>query len=185
MPVDDLRIAAFVAYLAAWAVFALGAVVSAIPRVQRRPASPILLNAPVLIGTLLQIAPTLAFSLSLGNAPLTPTRLELAGILMSAVLGAALFVGSVLAAPRHEPRLVTRGVYAWIRHPIYLAFLAMLIATGLLVSAGIVLAAAIIVYLVGCEVRISSEEEDLARKFPGEYRQYRLQTPWRYLPGLR
>jgi protein-S-isoprenylcysteine O-methyltransferase Ste14 len=31
--------------------------------------------------------------------------------------------------------LVIRGAYSWLRHPIYLAFLAMLLATGLIASA--------------------------------------------------
>ena len=80
---------------------------------------------------------------------------------------------------------MTHGVYAWMRHPIYLAFLAMLLATGLLASAGRGLLVAVVMYLAGSELRIASEEEDLARTFRAEYEQYRLRTRWRYLPGLR
>ena len=80
---------------------------------------------------------------------------------------------------------MTHGVYARMRHPIYLAFLAMLLATGLLASAGQGLLIAVALYLTGSELRIASEEEDLAREFAAEYEQYRLRTRWRYLPGLR
>ena len=79
----------------------------------------------------------------------------------------------------------TRGVYACMRHPIYLAILAMLLATGLLASAGQRLLVAVVIYLAGSELRIASEEEYLARTFRAEYEQYRLRTRWRYLPGLR
>jgi protein-S-isoprenylcysteine O-methyltransferase Ste14 len=187
VPVDYLRLAAFVAYLAAWVVFAIGAVISGIPRIQRRAASPVVLRTPVLIGTVLQVAPTMAFSLSMGDGPLRPSRLALAGILVSASFGAVLFIGAILSAPRDAgpPTLVTRGVYTWMRHPIYLAFLAMLVATGLLVSAGRLLLVAIAVYLAGSEMRIASEEEELAGTFHDKYDQYRLRTRWRYLPGLR
>jgi protein-S-isoprenylcysteine O-methyltransferase Ste14 len=185
--VDYLRLAAFVAYLAAWVIVAIGAVVNGIPRIQRRAGSPLLLKPPVVIGTLLQIAPTMALSFSMGDGPLRPARFELAGILLCAALGAVLFICAIFSAPRDAgpSTLVTRGVYAWMRHPIYLAFLAMLVATGLLVSAGPSLLVAIVIYLAGSELRIASEEEELAGSFPGEYYQYRLRTRWRYLPGLR
>jgi protein-S-isoprenylcysteine O-methyltransferase Ste14 len=81
--------------------------------------------------------------------------------------------------------LATGGAYAWLRHPTYLAFLAMLIATGLVTSAGPKLVAAVILYLVGSELRIAYEETELAEKFPADYAQYRLRTRWRSLPGLR
>jgi len=81
--------------------------------------------------------------------------------------------------------LVTRGVYAWMRHPIYLAILAMLLATGFLASDGKGLLVAVVIYLAGPELRIASAEEDPARAFRAAYAQYRLRTRWRYLPGLR
>jgi protein-S-isoprenylcysteine O-methyltransferase Ste14 len=73
----------------------------------------------------------------------------------------------------------------WPRHPIYSSFLAMLVATGLLVSGGFKLVVAVGLYLAGSEFRIASEEAEMAEKFPADYEQYRLRTPWRYLPGLR
>jgi protein-S-isoprenylcysteine O-methyltransferase Ste14 len=186
MSLEHLRVAAFCAYLAAWVVFAFGAI-SAIPQIQRRAASSVRLKAPVVIGTLLQIASTLTVTFSMGDGPLRPRPLQLIGVLALAPFAAALFIRAIFSAPRNSgPEiLTTHGVYTWIRHPIYLAFLAMLLATGLLLPIGPRLAVAIVIYLAGSELRIASEEEELAERFQAEYEQYRLRTRWRYLPGLR
>jgi protein-S-isoprenylcysteine O-methyltransferase Ste14 len=187
MSIEHLRFAAFCAYLAAWVVFAIGAVVSAIPQIQRRTASPLRLKVPVAIGTLLQIASAVAITFCLSDGPLRPKSLELVGVFALAPSATTLFVWALFSAPRNAgPEiLVTRGVYAWIRHPIYLALLTMLLATGLLVPIGPGLAVAIVIYLAGSELRIASEEKELAERFHAEYEQYRLRTRWRYLPGLR
>ena len=80
---------------------------------------------------------------------------------------------------------MTAGAYRQLRHPMYLAFLAMLLATGLLASAGLKLIVATGLYIVGSEIRIASEEAELEQKFPKEYPRYRSKTRCRYLPGLR
>jgi len=104
-----------------------------------------------------------------------------------APFAAALFVWALFSASHDAgaETLVTRGAYAWLRHPIYLAFLGMLVATGLLASNGLRLVMAVLIYLVGSELRIASEEKALTRNFHSEYEKYRLRTRWRYLPGLR
>ena len=84
-----------------------------------------------------------------------------------------------------DQKVISTGPYAWVRHPIYLAFLAMLIATGLLVSDGVKLILPVLLYLAGSELRIASEEAELAKKFPEGYAIYRSRTRRRYLPGLR
>ena len=187
MPIDPLRLAAFCAYLAAWVVFAIGAALNSVLQAKRQDPSQFRLKAGVAIGILLQVTSTLVITLRLGPGTLRPKPLALMGVLALAPFGAALFVGALLSAPRNADRetLVTRGVYAWMRHPIYLAFLAMLVATGLLASAGPGLAVAIVIYLAGSELRIASEEKELAATFRVEYEQYRLRTRWRYLPGVR
>ena len=81
--------------------------------------------------------------------------------------------------------MVTGGAYSWVRHPIYLAFLAMLVATGMLISSGVKLILPVLLYLAGSELRIASEEVELAKRFPDAYAMYRSRTRWRYLPGLR
>src|SRR5437764_1201217 len=61
-----------------------------------------------------------------------------------------------------EAIVMTRGVYAWIRHPLYLAFLAMLVSTGLLAPPGLGTVVSIVTYLAGSELRIAAEEQELS-----------------------
>lgn len=182
---DTLRIAAFYAYLAAWLVLAAGAAISAIPRRGGRtsPAS-FHLSTPAVIGTVLQVTAALPITMSLPPGPLRPGQYELIATLFLAPFAAFLFIWAIRSAGAAQP-LATRGAYKWLRHPIYLAFLAMLLATGLLTSAGVRLAAALAMFLAGSELRIAAEESDLERRFPAEYSSYRRTTRWRYLPGLR
>jgi protein-S-isoprenylcysteine O-methyltransferase Ste14 len=186
-----LRVAALCAYLAAWLILAVAAVVGAIPRRQRLTAGLTRTTVPELVGMLVQGTAALVTALSMKPGPLRPGPLALAGTLALAPLAAVLFVWALRSAPSPAPNnddaeaLTTKGAYAWLRHPIYAAFLAMLVATGLLVSGGVALLVAIGLFLAGSEFRIASEELDLAEKFPNSYAQYRLRTRWRYLPGLR
>jgi protein-S-isoprenylcysteine O-methyltransferase Ste14 len=188
MSIEHLRLLAFCAYLAAWAVFAVGAIIIGIPVIRRQTASHFLVpKTPVLIGTVLQIASPLAITAGMGEGPLRPQLLALIGVSVLAPFAAALFLGVLFSMPRGagQESIVTRGVYAWIRHPLYLAFLAILVATGLLASAGLRLAVAIVIYLLGSELRIASEEQELSNTFHAAYDEYCLRTRWRYLPGVR
>jgi len=182
-----MKIAAYCAYLAAWLVFAIAAVVGALPRLRRHAPATTVITAPAIIGTLFQFLAALAITRSMASGPLHPGAFELAGALVLAPLGAGLFVWALRSEPRDatENTLVTGGAYAWLRHPIYLAFLAMLVATGLLISVGVKLILPVLLYLGGSELRIATEEDELARKFPEDFAQYRSRTRWRYLPGLR
>jgi protein-S-isoprenylcysteine O-methyltransferase Ste14 len=184
---DLLKIAAYCVYLAAWIVFAIAAAAGALLQLRRQAAATMAITAPVLIGTLLQILAAFAITRSMGSGPLRPGTFELAGALVLAPLGAALFIWALRSVPQNADgnTLVTGGAYAWLRNPIYLAFLAMLVATGLLVSGGIKLILPVLLYLGGSELRIASEEAELAERFPESYASYRSRTRWRYLPGLR
>lgn len=184
---DQLRVAAFCTYLAAWLVLGIAALAGAIPRRRQQSASAVRMPMPVVIGMLLQSTAALPITLSLRDGPLRPRTFELIGTLVLAPLAAALFVWALLSVRSDaEPKaLATQGAYAWLRHPIYLAFLAMLLATGFLTSAGVALAAATVLYVAGSELRIAAEEADLEERFPADYKKYRMKTRWRYLPGLR
>ncbi len=185
--IDPLKIAAYCAYLASWLVLAIAALVGALPRLRRKPVAATAMGAPVLIGTLLQVLAAFAITAAMGSGPLHPGRFELAGALLLAPLGAALFVWALRSVPgdADADTLVTGGAYRWLRHPIYLAFLAMLVATGVVISGGIKSILPVLLYLGGSELRIASEEGELARKFPDGYAQYRRRTRWRYIPWLR
>ena len=184
-----MKIAAYCAYLLAWLVFAIAAVAGALPRLrkQNQPMAASAIQAQVFIGTLLQVAAAFAITWSIPSGPLHPRTFELAGAVLLAPLGAALFVWALRSVPRDadDDTLVTGGAYAWLRHPIYLAFLAILVATGFLISGGANLILPVFLYLGGSELRIASEEGELTKKFPKDYAQYRSRTRWRYLPGLR
>ncbi|HET8891472.1 MAG TPA: isoprenylcysteine carboxylmethyltransferase family protein [Candidatus Angelobacter sp.] len=76
-----------------------------------------------------------------------------------------------------QQELVTSGPYAFMRHPLYAAFLIMLASTGLLSAnwfigvVGVLLIASITV------VRIPAEEALLEKRFGERYREYRRRTP--------
>jgi protein-S-isoprenylcysteine O-methyltransferase Ste14 len=142
---------------------------------------------PDLVGMLLQGCAAMAITLSMETGPLHPGPAALAGALVLELLAPALFIWALRSAPReaNAETLVTNGAYAWLRHPIYAAFFALLVATGLLVSTGIKLVLAVGLYVFGSELRIASEEVDLTERFPETYARYCHATPWRYLPGLR
>ena len=184
---ERLRVAAFCVYLATWLVFVIAAVTSAIPVRGRQVDGSARMTVPAIIGLLMQVAAALTVTLSMGSGPLRPRPFELVSTLALAPLAASLFVWALRSTTNTVDAevLATGGAYAWLRHPIYLAFLAMLVATGLLISAGLKLAAAVVLYLAGSELRIVSEEAELSRRFPVRFAQYRLRTRWRYLPGLR
>jgi protein-S-isoprenylcysteine O-methyltransferase Ste14 len=174
-------------YLAAWVVFAIAAVVGALPRLRRQATATPVITPQVIIGALLQALAAFAVTRSMGGGPLRPRTFELTGALLLAPLGAAIFVWAIRSAPRDADgdTLVTGGAYSRVRNPIYLALLAMLVATGFLVSGGVKLILPVLLYLAGSELRIASEEGDLREKFPEAYAIYRSRTRWRYLPGLR
>jgi protein-S-isoprenylcysteine O-methyltransferase Ste14 len=78
-------------------------------------------------------------------------------------------------------RLVLRGPYRVVRHPIYTAQL--LMALGSAISFGTWPGyAGVAVFLVGFRVKLAQEEELLLRSFPDEYPQYRARVkalvPW-------
>ena len=187
MSIEKLRFAALSAYLAAWLILGIAAVMSAISRRGRTAAGPALFSGPVMLGTILQAIAPMIITLLMGAGPLRPHPAELIGVLSLAPLAAGLFTWSLRSAPANaaSDALITAGAYRWLRHPIYLAFFAMLLATGLVVSARVSLLAAAMLYLAGSEIRIAVEEEELTERFPSAYLQYQQRTRWRYLPGVR
>lgn len=182
---DPLKFAAYIAYLTAWVVIAGVAAWSIVSRRHRETATEARLHIPVIVGTLLQCGAAVVITRSIPEDTLAVSRAQLGGILVLAPLGAAAFTWAMLAVKQDTRGLVTEGCYRWLRHPIYLAFLAMLGATGLLVAPPNLLAAAVIIYLIGTEIRIAAEEAELVERFPEDYPLYCRQTRWRYLPPLR
>jgi len=75
----------------------------------------------------------------------------------------------------HE--LVMEGPYSHVRNPIYLAMFGMLVATGLTISRWQALLAGILVFLIGNEIRIRSEEKLLRETFGVKFDEYAARVP--------
>jgi protein-S-isoprenylcysteine O-methyltransferase Ste14 len=81
-----------------------------------------------------------------------------------------------------EHRVVSTGVYAVVRHPMYLGAVLMFIGAPLLVGALTALAAGIAVSIL-LALRIVDEERLLSTDLPG-YAEYRQRVRYRILPGV-
>jgi len=75
----------------------------------------------------------------------------------------------------HE--LITTGVYSIVRHPIYTALLARLIATGLTFSHWMAITIAVIVYLIGTKIRTVSEDRLLGEAFGEKFEDWKASVP--------
>ena len=76
-----------------------------------------------------------------------------------------------------DHKLVTSGVYGIVRHPIYTAMFGMMLATGLVLSHWIGLGAAVIVFLIGTEIRTNIEEGLLRDAFGDEFEIWKAKVP--------
>ncbi len=81
-----------------------------------------------------------------------------------------------IVSGHHEQRLVTSGIRARVRHPVYLAHLCEMLAwsigTGLAVCYGLTVLA-----LVTGAVMIRMEDAELEKRFGEEYTEYRRRVP--------
>jgi protein-S-isoprenylcysteine O-methyltransferase Ste14 len=92
---------------------------------------------------------------------------------------------SLVAGVIDNHALITSGPYAIVRHPIYLALMGLMIATGIAFGAPLGIGAAVCVYVLGTVLRISVEERLLKAKLGESYQRYTqkvpafLPLPWR------
>ncbi|MBN1848167.1 MAG: isoprenylcysteine carboxylmethyltransferase family protein [Deltaproteobacteria bacterium] len=79
--------------------------------------------------------------------------------------------------------IVTSGVYAKIRHPLYISIICMDIGIAIAfgVMATFILALLAIIHWVLTALK---EEEALLKQFPDEYARYKQQVRWRMIPGI-
>jgi protein-S-isoprenylcysteine O-methyltransferase Ste14 len=82
--------------------------------------------------------------------------------------------------PRHVP-LETRGVYAIVRHPVYLAWALLVFGSPLMTGTQAVFALVSTAYLA---LAIPFEERGLVETFGHEYEVYRQRVRWRMIPGV-
>jgi len=86
------------------------------------------------------------------------------------------------SATRTEHKLVTNGVYRYIRHPLYTFGSSMFISFGMMADLWFIAALGIFTFAI-MAIRTPQEEANLIEKFGDEYREYMKRTG-RYLPKL-
>ena len=72
-----------------------------------------------------------------------------------------------------DHQLVRTGAYRLVRHPIYTSMLCMLLGSGFLFSPAALIVFALLVFLVGTEIRVRIEDSLLASRFGQEFAAYR------------
>jgi protein-S-isoprenylcysteine O-methyltransferase Ste14 len=90
---------------------------------------------------------------------------------------------SITLELRTEHRLVTRGVYRRIRHPMYAAIFLQAIAQALLLPNWLAGPACLIAFCVMCALRIGPEERMMMEKFGRDYAAYVRRTR-RLIPNV-
>ncbi len=83
---------------------------------------------------------------------------------------------------RKEHKLVTRGIYRWIRHPLYTIGSSFIVSFGMMADNWFIAAFGILAFILMAS-RTPKEEANLIEKFGDEYREYMKRTG-RYLPRL-
>ena len=84
---------------------------------------------------------------------------------------------SIVARTRSDHALVTSGLYAHVRHPIYLAMLLFLLGLAVAFGHWLALIVAIPTFLIGTRIRTQIEDRLLEEGFGDEFRDYRRSTP--------
>jgi protein-S-isoprenylcysteine O-methyltransferase Ste14 len=86
------------------------------------------------------------------------------------------------SATRKEHKLVTHGIYRYIRHPLYTIGSSMFVSFGVMADSWFIAALGILTFIL-MAIRTPKEEANLIEKFGDEYREYMKHTG-RFLPYL-
>jgi len=171
-----------------WAAFFYPYIFRA-PHWQKRPS--VVKAGPSRVGMLLEAAAFLVtFSFPLDAAP---TSIRLVPAMLLAPVGAALAWTSLRHLGRQfrmnaglweDHELVRTGPYALVRHPIYAALGAMLLASLLIHTRSPWWLVALALYLAGTEIRVRTEDRLLASRF-GEMATEYQHAVRAYVPFVR
>ena len=146
--------------------------------------------------SLISLAPTIWIWWALPDTPLYRISppwmyLTILGQLLAALAlivgviqtGALVFVGlsQLMYGEQEEEPFVTRGLYRWVRHPLYTAGLAFMWLTPVVSRNTLVLFITASIYLI---IGAHFEERKLMRQFGPAYERYRASTPM-LIPGIR
>lgn len=175
-----------VIYLAWWYPFIFRA-----PHVQKRQS--ITVTGRTRIGLALEtVAIFMAWLIRDGGAPRTGAA-YLAGAAFLAVVScwlgwtAVTHLGKqfrIHAGLYHDHELVRTGPYAVVRHPIYASLMLLLVSTILIVTPWLIGLAALVVFVIGTEIRVHTEDGLLASRFGDQFRIYQKRVP-AYIPFIR
>ena len=88
------------------------------------------------------------------------------------------------AALRSDHKLVQSGPYRVIRHPIYASMLCLLLGTGVMIANPVILLVAVVIFLVGTEIRVRTEDRLLFEHFGPDFVAYRRRVR-AYIPLVR
>jgi protein-S-isoprenylcysteine O-methyltransferase Ste14 len=86
------------------------------------------------------------------------------------------------SATRREHKLVTKGPYRWIRHPLYTFGSSLFLAFGMMADNWFIAGMGALAF-IAMAIRTPKEEANLVEKFGDEYREYMKHTG-RFLPKL-
>ena len=87
-------------------------------------------------------------------------------------------------APSAVPRAVvleTRGIYGFVRHPVYFAWVLMVFGTPVMTGTRACFAIISTLYIA---IAIPFEERSLVERFGHDYEQYQRKVRWRLVPGV-
>src|SRR5881227_1353627 len=98
----------------------------------------------------------------------------------SRALAGQLRIDAALGA---DHKLVRSGPYALVRNPIYTSMLLVLCATAVIVASWELFAASLILFVIGTEIRVRTEEGLLAERFGEDFQKYKKSVP-AYIPFL-
>jgi protein-S-isoprenylcysteine O-methyltransferase Ste14 len=84
---------------------------------------------------------------------------------------------SFLAEVQEGHRLVQDGLYGVVRHPLYLSFFGLTVATGIVWAEPLPLMIGIALFLCGVWIRVRVEERLLKEKFGAEFEAYARRVP--------
>lgn len=126
-----------------------------------------------------------------GAFALAGYAVQLAGVLLtvrsSAAIGVLDLAGIRAIGDAHggrspaRPPLLTSGMYGFVRHPLYFAWVLMVFGAPHMTTTRFVFAVVSTGYLA---LAIPFEERGLVGVFGDEYERYRRQVKWRMLPGV-
>ena len=98
----------------------------------------------------------------------------------SSARGRHLRVDAALGA---EHQLIRSGPYGLVRNPIYTSMLLVLCATAVAVTTWPLFAASLVLFVIGTEIRVRTEERLLAARFGEEFQSYKQRVS-AYIPFL-